>query len=82
LKGIKSSFQDGEVIVLGDFSENYSFIIQDAAQVFHLNNQQATSHAFVSYVKNSKNELENLCFIIISECLYHGTVTVCTFQNI
>jgi hypothetical protein len=66
---------------LGDFSENYSFIIQDAAPGFHLNNQQATIHAFVSYFKNSKSEFENLCFAIISECLYHGTVMVCTFQK-
>jgi hypothetical protein len=34
LKEIKSSLQGGEVIVLGDFSENYSFIIQDDAQGF------------------------------------------------
>jgi hypothetical protein len=66
---------------LGDFSENYSFIIQDAAQGFHWNNQQATIHPFVSYFKNSKNEVENLCFVIISECLYHDTVMVYTFQK-
>jgi hypothetical protein len=81
LKETKSSLPDGEVIVLGDFSENSSFIIQDAAQGFHWNNQQATVHPFVSYLKNSKNKLENLCFIIISECLYHDTVTVYAFQK-
>jgi hypothetical protein len=49
LKETKSSLQDGEVIVSGDFSENYSFIIQDAAQGFHWNNQDTTIHPFVSY---------------------------------
>jgi hypothetical protein len=66
---------------LGDFSENYSFIIQDAAQGLHWNNQQATIHPFVSCFKNSKKELENPCFVIISECLYHDTVVVYTFQK-
>jgi hypothetical protein len=65
---------------LGDFWENYSFIIQDAAQGFHWSNQQATIHPFVSDFKNSKNKLENLCFVIISECMYHA-VKVYTFQK-
>jgi hypothetical protein len=77
----KSSLQDGEVTVLGDFSENYSFISEDAAQGFHWNNQQVTIHPFVSYFKNSKNELENLCLVIISECLYHDTVKLYTFKK-
>jgi hypothetical protein len=63
---------------LRDFSETYSFSTQDAAQGIHSNNQQATTHAFVSYFKNSKNELENLCFVII---LHHDTVTVYIFQK-
>jgi hypothetical protein len=81
LKETESSLQNGEVIVSGGFSENYSFIIRDAAQGFHQNNQQATIHPFVSYFKNSKNELGNLCFVIISQCLCHDTVTVYTFQK-
>jgi hypothetical protein len=81
LKETKSSLQDGEIVVLGDFTENYSFIIQDAAQAFHWNNQEAAIHPFVSYVKNSKNELENLCFAIISECFYHNTVIVYTLRK-
>jgi hypothetical protein len=66
---------------LGNFSENYSSVIQDAAQGFHWNNQQATIHPFVSYFKNSKNDFENLCYVIISESLYHDTVVVYTFQK-
>jgi hypothetical protein len=64
-KETKSSLQDGKVIVFWDFSENYSLIIQDAAQGFHWNNQQATNHPFVNYFKNSNNDLENLRFVII-----------------
>jgi hypothetical protein len=57
------------------------FIIQDAAQEFHWNNQQATIHPFVSYFENSKHKLENLCFVFISDGLYHDTVTVYIFQK-
>jgi hypothetical protein len=64
---------------LGDFSENYSFIIQDAAQGFHPNNQQGIINALVSFFKNSKNELENLCFVTISEYLYHDTEMIYAF---
>jgi hypothetical protein len=55
--------------------------MQDAAQGFHSNNQQATSHPFVSCFKNSKKEFEKVCFVIISQCLYHDILTVYTFQK-
>jgi len=35
--------QVGEILVTVDVSEDYSFILQDAAQRFHWNNSQATS---------------------------------------
>jgi len=38
--------QAGEILVTVDVSENYSFILQDAAQEFHWNNSQATIHPF------------------------------------
>ena len=37
------------VLVIGDFAENYSFVLQDTAQGFHWNNSQATIHPFVIY---------------------------------
>lgn len=42
----KRNVKDGEVVVQGDFSENNSFIVQDAVQGFHWNNAQATIHPF------------------------------------
>ena len=39
-----SSLLPGQFIVIGDFSENYAFVLQDAAQGFHWNNSQATIH--------------------------------------
>ena len=76
----KSSLKAGEVLVIADFSENYSFILQDAAQGFHWNNAQATLHPFVCYYRNDK-ELEHINCVVISDCLKHGTVAVHLFQR-
>jgi hypothetical protein len=37
---------------LGDFAENYSFIVKDAAQGFHWENSQATLHPFLAYYRS------------------------------
>ena len=38
----KELLLDNEYIVMTDFAENYSFVLQDAVQGFHWNNAQAT----------------------------------------
>ena len=40
----KATLKTGEFLVTGDFSENYSFVLQDVAQGFHWNNSEATLH--------------------------------------
>ena len=37
-KSLKNSIKPGEIIVLGNFAENYSFLCPDAAQGFHWTN--------------------------------------------
>ena len=65
-----------------DFSENYSFILQDAAQGFHWNNSQATLHPFVVYVYlREDGELKHLSYVVFSDCLVHDTVAVHLFQK-
>ena len=76
----KSSLQPGEILVTADFSENYSFVLQDAAQGFHWNNSQATLHPFVAYFLDS-GEVRHLSYVIISDCLHHDTVAVYLFQK-
>lgn len=39
---LKERLGVGEFLVVMDFAENYSFIVQDASQSFHWNNAQAT----------------------------------------
>ena len=76
----KSSLQEGEIVVLGDFAENYSFVIQDAVQGFHWNNTQATIHPFVAYYDDAvRGEVCFLNFVIISDSLTHDSVAVHCF---
>ena len=49
----KENLEEGEVLVVCDFAENYSFVIQDEIQAFHWNNAMATLHPFVAYYKES-----------------------------
>ena len=69
-----------EIVVTVDFAENYSFVLQDAAQGFHWNNSQATIHPFAAYFKKS-GELCHLSFVIVSECLHHDTTAVHLYQR-
>ena len=77
---VKSSLQCGVFQVIADFSENYSFVLQDQAQGFHWNNSQVTIHPFVVYYTES-GKLQQLSYVIISDCLHHDTIAVYVFQN-
>jgi hypothetical protein len=82
LKELKCNLQSSEFVVLSNFAENYSFVLQDEAHGFHWNNAQATIHPFVIYCKKSDalyTEHENL--VIISDCLKHDSILVHTFQQ-
>ena len=76
----KSSLKPGELLVVADFSENYSFVIQDAAQAFHWSNLQSTVHPFVVYYRHSDRE-SHISVVVISNCLQHDTVAVYVFQK-
>ena len=52
----------GEFLVTADFSEIYSFVLQDAAQGFHWNNSQATLHPFVAYYLDSR-EIHHVSYV-------------------
>ena len=79
-KECKSNLVPGEVLVTADFSENYSFVLQDAAQGYHWNNAQATIHPFVAYYTDAER-LCHLSYVIISDCLHHDTTAVYVYQK-
>ena len=53
LKELKDTLGNNTAIVLVDFAEIYSFVIQDEVQGFHWNNVQATLHPIVIYYKQN-----------------------------
>lgn len=67
LTTLKENLSDGEVVALLDFAENYTFLVQDAAQSYHWNNTQATLHPVCLYCKSASKLLhKSLC--VVSEC--------------
>ena len=62
-----------------DFGENYSFIVQDAAQGYHRENSQCTLHPFVFYFKMQDSTIGHKSFCFISDSTKHSTAMVYTF---
>ena len=82
----KEELKLGEVLVVCDFAENYSFVLQDAAQSFHWNNMQATLHSFVIYHRfpveeDTTTNLKCTSLVIISDRLSHNTTAFHCFQR-
>ena len=75
----KENLQEGQVIIGGDFAENYAFIAQDAAQGYHWNRAAATIHPFIAYSKHN-NEMKSISSACISDELEHSTEAVWSFQ--
>ena len=76
----RKEYIDSTVLALGDFAENYKFVVQDEVQSFHWNNLQRTLHPVVVYYKTN-NELKHLSFCIISDDMTHDVAMVYEVQN-
>ena len=81
LKNLKANLDCSEIIIQMDFAENYTFLVQDAAQSFHWNNEQATLHPIVVYHKDVNNELAHTSYIYISDVLKHDHTAVHTMMS-
>ena len=79
LKHKKENLAMNEAIVLGDFAENYQFIMQDEIQSYHWSN---TLHPIVIYLLDREGHLkhDSLCFI--SDDNLHDTNFVYQVQAI
>lgn len=76
----KENVQPENYIVIADFSENYSFVIQDSVQGVHWNNCQATIHPFVVYFKEG-TEFRHKSIVVILESMKHDTDSFHFFQS-
>ena len=68
------------MVLVQYFAENFAFVIQDAAQAFHWNNDQATLFPTVVYYREN-NEVKHYCLLGISDYLKHDLVSVYMFQE-
>jgi len=79
MKEIKERLPENECIVLADFAENFTFLVQDEIQGYHWVNDQATVHPFVLYYKNENNQVSSRSICILSDYLEHNTSVVHAF---
>lgn len=56
LKKLKETLESNEVIMLGDFAENYSFVIQDEVQGYHWNKSQCSLHPVILYHRSENTQ--------------------------
>lgn len=78
---VKSNLAEGEFLVQCDFSENYSYVVQDAAQSFHYNNDQCTVHPIVYYYRDGE-QIRHRSIVALSDSLLHDTSAVYVMQEI
>jgi hypothetical protein len=82
-KELMDNLKVGEVIVLGDYAENYAFLLQNAVQANHWDNSQATLHIFVVIYRDEEGgELKYLNHVVVSEHHVHETKAVHLFQKL
>ena len=61
MKTVKASMTPlQEIIVQGDFAENFSYVVQDEIQSSHCENKQATLHPFFAYNRKEDGTLEHI----------------------
>ena len=60
-------------MVLGDFTENYQYLIQDEIQRFHWSKEYYTLHPPVYYYKDADADLQHYSLCFISDGNTHDT---------
>ena len=61
----KDNLKSNEYLVIADFSENYTCIVQDAIQSYHWNAKHVTIHPFLCYYRDGNGLLQHKCYLII-----------------
>ena len=80
LKNQKENLDKQTALILMDFSENFSFYIQDEAQGYHWTHNSCTVHPVGCYYKNNVGKLITTSLCFLSSELLHDTVMVHLIQ--
>ncbi|OXA46124.1 hypothetical protein Fcan01_19102 [Folsomia candida] len=80
LVDLRQNLKPGEIVIWGDFSENYSPVIQNAVQSEYFSHKQITLHPFTIYW-NVNQEVKMKSITVISDCTTHDTNSFYAFQT-
>ena len=80
LRKLKNDLKNHSIIFLGDFAENYGFVVQDEVQLFHWTNLQATLHPLVIHYKENET-LKHFLYCVISDGMEHNVKMVYHMQD-
>ncbi len=75
----KGNLPENSLVVVGDFAENYTFVVQDEIQSFHWSKSSCTLHPIVLYFKQD-GKLIHQSYCFISDDLEHDTNFVYELQ--
>lgn len=79
LQESKQKLKKNECIIICDFAENYSFLIQDSIQSYYFKTPQATVHPFSIYYLDDVGALKTKSICVISDCTSHNTASFYAF---
>jgi len=82
LKQRKEHLPSDTALVLMDFAENYSFVVQDEVQSFHWSHSSCTLHPVVVYHRPSSEVLQNFSICYLSDDLDHDVSFVHQVQKL
>ena len=75
LRSRKEDMNELTALFLGDFSENYKFVVQDEEQSFYWTNLQCTLHPVIIYFKK-EGFLNHKSYCIVSDDMIHDVSIV------
>ena len=76
---LEENLQPDEMIIQGDFAEDYSIMVQDEIQSYHWENSQVTLHPFVLYYPNNDGKLLHESTIMYDERQPGALYNNCTY---
>ncbi|KAK3911410.1 Lon protease [Frankliniella fusca] len=78
---LKESIQEGEALVICDFAENYTCVMQNEVQGYHWTDEQITLHPFVAYYYTAARDLKHVCYVSVTDHKKHVTASFHAFQK-
>lgn len=82
LKEYKVNLKSNQAVVLLDFSENYSYVLQNEAQGYHWTRNSCSLHPAVIYARADNGELVVSSLCIVSDDLEHDVPFVYETQRV